>query len=393
MKKIFIDVTQSCRSSNNSGIQVVTRRLYQELEQLCQTTTVLWDNHIQRYCLLTDKEKNILSNPFGKNYQAKARPNKQENPILKDILSSLFRLGRLVSLDKPPRNGQVLFFPEVFRDKRVTALKKSLHKELKKIAIFHDANVLKFPDITPPSKIKNFKSYLHFISTCDCITCVSEESKIEFQKHLLERNNNCKIKVEHWPVECPLNLPKPQTSEKIIVLCVSTLGYNKNHLTLLKAANQLWSKGMDFELELIGQADFAWTPKVLKEINRLNEQGRPIKWLQHVSQDTLEQKYANCSFTVYPSLFEGFGLPILESLIRGKPCICGNNGALGEVSNGGGCLRVSDQNDPKNLADAMGNLLSDSTTLDKLKKEASARDYGTWRSYATRMLEFVNSNK
>jgi glycosyltransferase involved in cell wall biosynthesis len=134
----------------------------------------------------------------------------------------------------------------------------------------------------------------------------------------------------------------PTTSDPHI-LCVSTLGYNKNHLTFLKAAEQLWNEKLKFTIELVGQADPSWSPQIIKLIKCLQKKDRPIKWLQHIDQKTLETKYARCLFTVYPSLYEGFGLPILESLIRGKPCICGMNGALGEVSSGGGCLNVDNQ--------------------------------------------------
>jgi len=68
---------------------------------------------------------------------------------------------------------------------------------------------------------------------------------------------------------------------------------------------------------------------------RLQSLGRPIRWLKHVDDRTLHQAYRECLFTVYPSLMEGFGIPILESLWHGNRCVCGGNGALGEVARGG----------------------------------------------------------
>lgn len=97
-----------------------------------------------------------------------------------------------------------------------------------------------------------------------------------------------------------------------------------------------------------------------------------------------------CLFTVYPSLFEGCGLPILESLTRGKPCLCGENGALGEVARGGGCLTVKEQHNPDNLASGMRRLLEDANLRQKLKEEASARDFGTWQDYASALLSFFS---
>ena len=179
-------------------------------------------------------------------------------------------------------------------------------------------------------------------------------------------------------------------TELPLIICVSTLGYNKNHITFLKAADQLWNEQLKFTIELVGQADPSWTPQIVEHIKCLKKKGRPIKWLQHVDQETLETKYSRCLFTVYPSLYEGYGLPILESLIRGKPCICGMNGALGEVSSGGGCLNIEDQRNIEQIANAMRKLLTNPSLLMKLAKQAYLRDYGNWKDYTTELYAFFN---
>jgi glycosyltransferase involved in cell wall biosynthesis len=158
---------------------------------------------------------------------------------------------------------------------------------------------------------------------------------------------------------------------------------------LLEAVEILWEQGLEFELELIGKADLTWTPKVVKVIDELNKRKRPVKWLLHIDQDTLEEKYACCSFTVYPSLYEGFGLPILESLIRGKPCICGKNGALGEISSGGGCIPVEDQKDVNLLANNIKQLLINPKLSKKLIFEAQQRNFPSYTEYASRLLAFL----
>jgi hypothetical protein len=95
---IFIDVTQSCRSSNNSGIQVVTRNLYREINAQKEVTPLIWDNFLKNYSHLNKRELKNLTDPFDKDYQAKERPNKQENPFYKEFLKSFFRLKRIKNL-------------------------------------------------------------------------------------------------------------------------------------------------------------------------------------------------------------------------------------------------------------------------------------------------------
>jgi glycosyltransferase involved in cell wall biosynthesis len=118
--------------------------------------------------------------------------------------------------------------------------------------------------------------------------------------------------------------------------------------------------------------------------------GRPIRWLRHVDDATLLRAYRDCRFTVYPSLMEGFGLPIAESLWHGKPCVCGGNGALGEIARGGGCLIV-DQTDEDALANGIKELLTDERANARLCDEARARKFRTWNDYIDNLLAHLHA--
>ena len=115
---------------------------------------------------------------------------------------------------------------------------------------------------------------------------------------------------------------------------------------------------------------------------------RPVRWLRHVNDQTLCRAYRDCRFTVYPSLMEGFGLPIAESLAFGKPCVCGGNGALGEIAKGGGCL-IIDQTSDEALAAGMQKLLVDQATYARLAAEARARTFRSWSDYTANLLEHL----
>jgi glycosyltransferase involved in cell wall biosynthesis len=174
-----------------------------------------------------------------------------------------------------------------------------------------------------------------------------------------------------------------------MVLCVSSFTPRKNHLRLLEAAQRLWDSGCEFELHLVGSSSGNWGIKVAFEVRRLQFLGRPLRWLRHVDDRALHQAYRECSFTIYPSLMEGFGLPILESLWHGKPCICGGNGALGEAARGGGCLIV-DQNSTTGLAEGIRQLLSEEQLRRRLSAEAASRQFRSWNDYVQSFLRFVD---
>src|SRR5579863_1537811 len=98
--------------------------------------------------------------------------------------------------------------------------------------------------------------------------------------------------------------------------------------------------------------------------------GRPIEYRGPESDEALESAYGACAFTVYPSIAEGFGLPVVESLVRGRACLCRLDGALGEVARGGGCLGIG-SGGANEIASAIDALLS--SPFDLATLEASAR--------------------
>ena len=104
----------------------------------------------------------------------------------------------------------------------------------------------------------------------------------------------------------------------------------------------------------------------------------------------LARAYAEATFTVYPSLLEGFGLPVLESLQYGKPCLCSSQGALGESAREGGCLTL-DPVDAPSLAAAIRRLLTEPATLTTLTMAAQSRTFRTWDDYAADLLHWMKT--
>jgi len=108
-----------------------------------------------------------------------------------------------------------------------------------------------------------------------------------------------------------------------------------------------------------------------------------------VTDEELTRLYGACAFTVFPSIEEGFGLPILESLWHGKPCICADFGAMGEVAVGGGCLSV-DTRDEAVLGNAIESLATDVDLQHRLIAAAVTRRLETWSHYATAIKKHVD---
>jgi glycosyltransferase involved in cell wall biosynthesis len=107
-----------------------------------------------------------------------------------------------------------------------------------------------------------------------------------------------------------------------------------------------------------------------------------------VGDEALEGAYRECAFTVYPSLAEGFGLPVAESLSRGRPCICSARGALGEIARGGGCLALEGVG-AADISSAMDSLLGSPAELAALAKAARGRRFPSWADYGVRLAAWM----
>jgi glycosyltransferase involved in cell wall biosynthesis len=182
----------------------------------------------------------------------------------------------------------------------------------------------------------------------------------------------------------------PPTTTVPRILCVGTIEGRKNHLALLEACESLWAASERFELELLGLARADTAARALARIQSLQQAGRPVSYRGAASDEVLQAAFRQCSFTVYPSLQEGFGLPVIESLQHGKPCICSGRGALGESAHGGGCLAL-DTVDAGSLAGAIRRLLQDRDEFARLTAAARGRRFKTWTDCARELSDWMSA--
>ena len=87
-------------------------------------------------------------------------------------------------------------------------------------------------------------------------------------------------------------------------------------------------------------------------------------------------------FTVFPSINEGYGLPVAESLACGTPVVTSDYGTMKEIADAGGGALLVDPRDDHSIADGMRRLLTDDTLLAELTAQATSRTPRTWDQYA-----------
>jgi len=380
---IYLDATSAAASPVNMGVQRTVRGLYNHLKIHYEVVPVRWDFFRRRYSRLSARELNFLDHPFASYAGSTGTPGRWDwNFFYENRKDAWSRKERGIDHETILKDGNLLLIPDLCWDPRIHAWSRFAKFGGKKIAIFHDAMPLRIPG-QADSHDALFMRYVQALAQLDGVICISQEVKDDLLRYWRESNLEPKpIDVIGWPVpfaeQRPANAPN-QASRKIIY--VSRLKLRKNHLVLLEACASLWEKGEKFSLDLIGIEDaFTDTRKILREVRALAARGFPIQWRKHISNEELTQAYRDCAFTVFPSRLEGFGLPIIESLWHGRPVICGRNGAIGEVSAGGGCYQI-DQNNPSELASAIHLLLNDQPAYDRLFEETRHRAFRSWADY------------
>jgi hypothetical protein len=175
----------------------------------------------------------------------------------------------------------------------------------------------------------------------------------------------------------------PAGDEALRLLAVGTWEPRKNYPRLLRALLAAQRRSARrIELVLIGRrAGFA---ELDAEIERLAaETGTEL--LDHAEEAELHRRQRRAHATVFASWEEGFGLPVLESLWHGRPCLCHHGSAMAEVAPGGGTLPV-DMEDEAVIAAALLHLAEEPGLLARLGAEAVARPIRSWDDYAADVL-------
>jgi len=173
-----------------------------------------------------------------------------------------------------------------------------------------------------------------------------------------------------------------------LVLVVGSHEPRKNHLAVLHAAELLWREGQLFSLSFIGGN--SWNSETFTEtLAGLQAIGRPVEAVSAASDDILWGGYRVARFTIFPSLNEGYGLPVAESLSCGTPVVTSNFGSMKEIADaGGGAVLVDPRND-HSIADGMRSLLIDDELRARLAREARSRPPRTWDTYASETWELL----
>jgi glycosyltransferase involved in cell wall biosynthesis len=247
----------------------------------------------------------------------------------------------------------------------------NLEKRIKKFITINDLTPFIYPDYYPSSTVEHMKIIFRSIKPDTFATCISESTKQDFLRHMpsfdpamvsviylaaADHFQHCKDLNLIQHIKLKYRIP----SDRHYFLALSTLQPHKNFERTINSFIRLVKQESIKDLDLVIVGSAGWNcEKINKEIENSGELAGRIILTGFIPDEDLAPLYSGAMAFLYPSLYEGFGLPPLEAMQCGTPVITSNNSSLPEVV--GDAAIMIDPKDTEALCQAM---------LDIYQKEA-----------------------
>jgi len=356
---IYIDITQFERQRANTGIQRVVKEFLQRaMSSKAGTYKVLIYNQ--------------------KSKKMQQVQNTEVKLFLKDIKNFQFKKRRTINIEEIKVVKKTIFLDidsgwnaPYKRDKLYPILKSNGFLIFNFI---YDLIPVLLPQFVQNITIKNYKSFIKTVfKYSDMVILNSNSAQNDFLNYKKSLNIKRKISTEvvglgsnFIAIKTPVDNPMIKTVlNKKYILFVGTLEPRKNQEDVLNAFDALSKKHKDLNLVFIGMK--GW--RVDKLIDRINShilKDKRVFWFNRIDDTTLFHFYQNAFLVTYLSKYEGYGLPIIESLQHNNITITSKNSSMPEVG-----LDFTDYIEDDNLnqlTDTIA-LYCDNTKLYNQKKE------------------------
>jgi glycosyltransferase involved in cell wall biosynthesis len=232
----------------------------------------------------------------------------------------------------------------------------------------------------------NFSFYIDLLRNCKNIAFISSYSKKQLEDQILHKNvaNSCVIGggADTFENFNTFNHHPPH------FLYVSTIKPRKNQMLVLDVFERLWSQGYSIKLTFVGtHSELA--PYEIDRITTLSRHQPYFNWFDNASDRELNEIYLNASATLYISSEEGLGLPVLESLYLGIPCIVNHSIPALEFVKCGGVIQI--QPSFQELYDSIISL-TDHHVLQSAKDAIDIKTLPTWHSVISILHNWISQS-
>lgn len=301
------------------------------------------------------------------------------NATIKVIHAHPFFWHFAVIKDFLRRNGELFFAPTSF------IIPAFLPRKIKSVITVHDLVAFLHPRLHETKAVISEHLFLRMaLRKTSAVLVPSENTK----KDLIRIFSYPEEKIIVTPLAAiPTFALRPPTPNfynlpKEFILTVAGLEPRKNVNMLVDAVLAL-----NKALVIVGGK--GWKSGALQK--KISENKKHIIHIENCSSEDLTTFYKAAKIFVFPSIYEGFGLPPLEAMANGCPVICSNAGSLKEVC--GDAAILIDPNNPQELKNAIEKLWDDKNLQNSLREKGfiQAQKF-SWRKTAEKTLAVLNTN-
>lgn len=269
----------------------------------------------------------------------------------------------------------VFFGPNYFLPRLMSAVAR------RRVITVHDFTFKRFPELLQRETLASLERQMtRELAIADAVICVSESTRHDLLRwYQIDPRRTITIHsgVAVTPEAEPVDLPERY------ILFVSTIEPRKNLLVLLDAFRRLRdSGGYDGDLVVVGRV--GWKSEEM--LPRLREPG--VRHLDYLNAAQLATVYRKAEIFVFPSIYEGFGFPLLEAMAHGIPSIAARSSSLPEV--GGDAALYFDPQDSEELGQQLDRMIREPALRAQLIARGRERvAQFQWKEAAAKTLDVL----
>lgn len=380
--KIWLEATHLFMSPtrHQSGIGYYTENIIRSVIELDQND----EFSIVANLFATNKLPKVKISSTTKNYNYKLirfLPGKVWNQLIK---------RRVL----PPVNVLLKDTPDVMVNFDFVRLPVS--KKVKTLTVIHDLAFLHYPEFVQSRNLARLKKFVPLaIKKSDRIVAVSEFTKSDIVKSYnvdpqkIDVVSNAVNHKVFFPQKLKPSVQKKYNLPNDYTLFIGNIEPRKNILGIIEAFGKLPTQ-LQAKHPLVLVGGKGWNDEGISEALNNSSAKEHIVRVGYVDDDDLAQVYAGAQIFVFPSFYEGFGLPVLEAMASGTPVITSKVSSLPEV--GGDAVLYVDPKKSTTIAEAMKKLLQNSELQKTLIKKGIAHSKQfSWEQSAGQMLHAIRN--
>lgn len=371
---VYCDITELVTNPVRTGIQRVVREIIRN-----------WDGpRPLRLCHFHSKQRALVGLPDAVTYYLTEPDEPTRSAPVGQIAE---RLSELIAANKSTEvpGEATIFVPEVFFDEaRARHLLWRLKRSPENVfALFFDFIPWLHPQVIGVQRSHPLMWYVRFAQHVQRAAFISDSTRSDWCTRILKDQSRNGVVL-------PLGADGLRVSRQTFdrkkrnFVALGSIDGRKNQLSILRAFKKLWAEGNEVQLTLVGRV-FEAESDIRGELDSAATYSQ-FRHVERATDGDVGEILSTARATIYASTIEGYGLPPVESLYAGIPCIASKR--VPSVANLAKGVRFLDEATPEEIEEQV-RLLLDQGEAEKAWKEAAKLNLPTWQQFGSATAEWI----